>query len=129
MRLLTWNCQGGFERKAHLLLSEKPDLAVIQECSRASLALLPKGYTGLWLAGKEAKGLALMFASTLEASAANVPHKSWLAPALVQGRLTFQLTSVWAVPHEECKTYVGQVTSCLERHAPWFMAIRCWPVT
>jgi len=32
MRLVTWNCQGGFHRKAQAIESLHPDLAIIQEC-------------------------------------------------------------------------------------------------
>lgn len=32
MRIVTWNCQGGFHRKAAAIEMFRPDLVIIQEC-------------------------------------------------------------------------------------------------
>jgi len=32
VRVVTWNCQGGFRRKAEVIEALQPDLAIIQEC-------------------------------------------------------------------------------------------------
>jgi hypothetical protein len=32
MKLVTWNCQGAYRKKATLIAHFKPDIAVIQEC-------------------------------------------------------------------------------------------------
>ena len=32
MKLITWNCQGAFRKKADIILAYKPDILVIQEC-------------------------------------------------------------------------------------------------
>lgn len=32
MRLITWNCQGAFRKKADIILSRRPDILVVQEC-------------------------------------------------------------------------------------------------
>ena len=32
MKIITWNCQGAFRKKAQPLLTLQPTLAVIQEC-------------------------------------------------------------------------------------------------
>jgi exodeoxyribonuclease-3 len=32
MRLITWNCQGAFRKKADIILSHRPDILVVQEC-------------------------------------------------------------------------------------------------
>lgn len=32
LRLVTWNCQGGFHRKAEVIEALQPDPAIIQEC-------------------------------------------------------------------------------------------------
>ena len=33
MRIVSWNCNMGFEKKRDVLMSLKPDIAVLQECS------------------------------------------------------------------------------------------------
>jgi exonuclease III len=32
MKLITWNCQGAFRKKADQILPHRPDILVIQEC-------------------------------------------------------------------------------------------------
>ena len=32
MRLITWNCQGAFRKKVDVILTQKPDILVVQEC-------------------------------------------------------------------------------------------------
>ena len=32
MKLVTWNCQGAFRKKADFILALQPDILVIQEC-------------------------------------------------------------------------------------------------
>jgi exodeoxyribonuclease III len=32
MRLISWNCQGAFRKKADLILELHPDILVVQEC-------------------------------------------------------------------------------------------------
>ena len=50
MRIVTWNCQMGFEKKADALLSLNPDVAVVPECSeKSTVALRQRGYETLWL--------------------------------------------------------------------------------
>ena len=35
MRLITWNCQGAFRKKANVILNYRPDILVVQECEKA----------------------------------------------------------------------------------------------
>lgn len=32
MKLISWNCQGAFRKKAHHLLQQQFDIIVVQEC-------------------------------------------------------------------------------------------------
>lgn len=32
MKLITWNCQGAFRKKADIILLQQPDILVVQEC-------------------------------------------------------------------------------------------------
>jgi hypothetical protein len=43
MKLITWNCQGAFRKKALTLLDWQPTLAVIQECECPGKLRFPKG--------------------------------------------------------------------------------------
>ncbi len=45
MRIVSWNCNMGFEKKREALLSFQPDIVVLQECSAISgspiISILP----------------------------------------------------------------------------------------
>jgi len=32
MRLIFWNCQGAFRKKADIIMAQRPDILVVQEC-------------------------------------------------------------------------------------------------
>src|SRR5262245_60919838 len=32
MKIITWNCQGAFRKKAEHIISQSPDILVVQEC-------------------------------------------------------------------------------------------------
>ena len=121
MRILTWNCQGAFQNKSTLLTSEKPDLAIIQECSRASLLTLPDGYTGLWLSGDEKRGLGLMYRTCFEVERTAEPHAHWLTPLIVHTTLPLRIVAVWTVKTPDKTSYVEQVMSCMDSHPEWFV--------
>jgi hypothetical protein len=43
MKLLAWNCQGAFRRKARPVAAYRPDIAVISECEAAARLLFEDG--------------------------------------------------------------------------------------
>jgi len=58
MRIITWNCQMGLDKKADALLSLNPDIAVVPECSEKSIvALQQRGFCTLWFGSNPNKGM------------------------------------------------------------------------
>jgi exonuclease III len=61
MKLITWNCQGAFRRKANEILKLKPDILEIQECEHPDNLIFdsttqpPKDF--LWFGDNKHKGL------------------------------------------------------------------------
>ena len=50
MKLMTWNCARGFDKKKGLFFSSAPDIAVVQECSKKSTeSPLFDGYDAAWV--------------------------------------------------------------------------------
>jgi hypothetical protein len=60
LRIVTWNCGMALARKAPSLLALNPDIAVVQECSKNSVAVLhSQGSSGRWFGANLNKGLAV----------------------------------------------------------------------
>ena len=97
MKIITWNCAAKFSEKASELLKLNPDIALIQECSRAdadSLAVLD--YKSLWFGDDKNRGVAIIHRPDWTVrQAAPSPHK-WVVPFAVTGPEAFTLIAVWA---------------------------------
>jgi hypothetical protein len=61
MRIVTWNCQIGLDKKMDALLSLGPDVAVVPECSEESVnAFQQRGLSTLWFGSNPNKGVGIM---------------------------------------------------------------------
>ena len=61
MRISTWNCQMGLEKKIDDLLSLDADVAVVPECSeKSAIALRRRGLSTLWSGSNPHKGLGII---------------------------------------------------------------------
>jgi exonuclease III len=63
MKLISWNCQGAFRKKAEYILAENPDILVIQECENPdnlifnSTIKIPNEF--LWFGENKYKGVGI----------------------------------------------------------------------
>ena len=100
MKLVTWNCQQAFARKAARIFAGLPDIAVIQECSQKSVEMFTAdGYAAQWIGDNANKGMAVFCRKdwSLRAIAPSgdlLPK--WIVPYEVSGRASFTLIAVWA---------------------------------
>lgn len=102
MRLVAWNCNGGFHRKAAALAALEPDIAVISECAQAHLlearGLAVDRRRFLWVGTNANKGLAVLafrgwHLSLDESWKPNLHH---IAPVWLEGPARLALLAVWA---------------------------------
>jgi exodeoxyribonuclease III len=123
MRIVTWNCQTGFDKKADALLSLNPDVAVVQECSeKSTLAFRQRGYESLWFGSNSLKGLGVFSREDWSIRALSQPEQKWIVPVEVDAPIPFTLIAVWA-----CRTginkadnYVGLIYQALMSYTEWF---------
>jgi len=110
-------------RKAPRLLALKPDIAVIQECSKKSSDVLSvHGFSGLWFGANPNKGLAVFCSTQLKVQAVGKPFGKWVVPVRVLGAVVdFNLLAVWACPvgTKRADNYIGEVHRCLVKHRRW----------
>jgi len=79
-RVVSWNCEMALDSKADRLISLRPHVAVVQECSRRSS--VPGYRQAAWYGRYEHKGLAVFVADQLSASVIDVAADTarWALP-------------------------------------------------
>jgi len=115
MKLITWNCQGAFRNKGHIILELCPDILVVQECEHPDRLLFnsqqPNDF--LWFGDNQHKGLGIFSFSNLKFKLLNEYNSSFktMVPILVTGgKLDFLLFAIWANnPVDKNNKYIEQV--------------------
>lgn len=125
MRLITWNCQGAFRKKAELVLKFQPDIIVIQECEHPDKFKLSKDlwkpYDQFWYSDNNKKGVGVFSLSNYKLKLLPVfnPQFRYIIPIQVKGNgHSFNLFSVWAMPSKEdyVARYIGQVWRAIHHY-------------
>ncbi len=117
MKVITWNCQGAFRKKAEVILGHKPDILVVQECEHPvklnvdSMILKPTDVR--WFGDNLHKGLGV-FSYTgyrFQLFDQHNPKIKYVVPILVSnGDIEFTLFAIWANNREDPDgQYVEQV--------------------
>lgn len=101
MKLVSWNCQGGFNNnyKHKKITDIAPDIAVIQDCLHPSKLQSIIDYNdAVWVGNKEDKGLCVLsFTKNYKLSMLVDEVKyEWVVPIKVSGEVDFVLLAVWA---------------------------------
>jgi len=117
MRLITWNCQGAFRKKADVILALKPDILVVQECEHPdklqfnSTTALPND--SLWFGDNKHKGLGIFSYGKYKFQLHdkyNDQIKFIVPVSVTGGELDFTLFAIWANNmHEPKEQYIEQV--------------------
>ncbi len=118
MKLITWNCQGAFRKKADFILALQPDILVIQECEHPDKLKFnpttPKPNDMYWYSDGGKKGLGIFSYSNykFELLPDFNPKFRYILPFRVTGNgQSFTLIAVWAMSNKENYNarYIGQV--------------------
>ncbi len=117
MKIVTWNCNMAFRKKAAAILEHKPDILVIPECEHPDKLLfdpvLPKPNDMHWFGVNKHKGLGIFSYSNLKLTVLDChnPEFRTVVPLLVTGkRFQFTLYAVWAHnPDDRDGRYITQV--------------------
>ena len=117
MRLITWNCQGAFRKKAHLILAENPDILIIQECEHPDKLIFnsetkqPNDF--LWFGDNKHKGLGIFSYSDFRFQRMDCYNEDIkiIAPiSVANNQLEFTLFAIWANhPTDPNGKYVEQI--------------------
>ncbi len=118
MKLISWNCQGAFRKKAEVILTHQPDILLIQECEHPDQLKFnpetPKPRDFFWYGDGGKKGLGLFSYSDYKFEL--LPHFNPEFRYILPFRLigygeTFTFFAIWAMPNRENyeARYIGQV--------------------
>jgi exonuclease III len=117
MKIVTWNCNMAYRRKASLMLAYKPDIVVVPECEHPDKLKFENG-THLpndvfWFGTNPNKGLGVFSYSNYKFQLSKVhnPEFRVILPLTVKNEnLQFTLFAIWANnPEDRGFQYVGQV--------------------
>jgi exonuclease III len=117
MKIITWNCNMAFRKKAEFILAQKPDILVVPECECPDRLIFSKD-TGLptatfWYGLNQHKGLGVFSYSHYKFQLLEVHNPDFrdILPLLVTGgAFDFILFAVWANnPQDKDGPYVTQV--------------------
>jgi exodeoxyribonuclease-3 len=65
MKIITWNCNMAFRKKADIILSHKPDILIVPECEHTDKLLFSnntqKPTHALWFGQNKNKGLGIFY--------------------------------------------------------------------
>ena len=116
MRIVTWNCQGAFRKKADSILKLRPDILIIQECESFDKlgALSLKYCDSYWYSDSDRKGIAIFTFSDykIELLPQFNPEFRFVLPLRIYNNgLSLTLFAIWAMNNKENRVarYIGQV--------------------
>ena len=103
MRIITWNCNMAFRKKADLILTYKPDILIVPECEHPDKLLFPintpKPTDILWFGKNKNKGLAIFSYSNFRFTVLdnyNQDFQMIIPIAVTDGQIDFNLFAIWA---------------------------------
>jgi len=122
MRLISWNCQGAFRKKADVILKERPDILVVQECEHPDKLIFnkttPKPNDLIWHGDNLHKGLGVFSYSDYKFQLLekyNADLKIIAPISVYGGKMDFTLFAIWANnPGDINNRYVEQVWKAIK---------------
>lgn len=117
MRIITWNCNMAFRKKAEAILKLKPDILIVPECEHPERLVFTSSVKHpsdiLWMGNNPSKGLGVFSYSQYRFALLDCynPQLKTIVPIAVKGPgVDFTLLAIWANhPADKGFEYVGQI--------------------
>jgi exodeoxyribonuclease III len=124
MKIITWNCNMAFRKKAAIILAHQPDILVVPECEHPDKlkfnADTPTPTDMLWFGSNQHKGLGIFSYSSFRFKKLrnHNPELKMIIPiAVTGGDLDFTLFAIWANnPTDPDGQYVEQVWKAIHHY-------------
>lgn len=124
MKLITWNCNMAFRKKADVILAHRPDILIVQECEhpdKIDFRLHKKAPQSVrWFGNNPNKGLGIFVYADYTVTLHPSYNESirWVVPLVVKdGNHRYTLFAIWAHnPQDPDGQYVTQVWKALQQY-------------
>jgi exodeoxyribonuclease III len=124
MKIITWNCNMAFRKKAEFILTHDPDILIVPECERPDKLLFtentPKPTDILWYGKNQHKGLGIFSYSNFRFKLLenhNEALQMIIPIAVTGGGFNFNLFAIWANnPTDKDGQYVEQIWKALHHY-------------
>jgi exodeoxyribonuclease III len=124
MKIISWNCNMAFRKKAEFILIHKPDILIVPECECPDKLLfnenLPKPTDMLWFGTNQNKGLGIFSYSDsrFKLLDSHNPEFKMIIPIDVKGgQYDFTLYAIWANnPGDPDGHYIEQVWKAIKHY-------------
>jgi exodeoxyribonuclease III len=124
MKIITWNCNMAFRKKADPILAYQPDILVVQECECIEKLIFntitQRPTDILWFGSNQHKGLAILSYGNYRLNVIEAHNQDLqiIVPVYVtNGGIDFNLLAVWAHnPNDPDGRYVEQVWKAIHHY-------------
>lgn len=124
MRVITWNCNMAFRKKAGFILALKPDILIIQECEHPDKLIfgydIPPPNDTLWFGTNKNKGLGIFSFCNLRFKLLDTHNPAFqliIPIAVTDDHLDFTLYAIWANNRSDPGArYIEQVWKALHHY-------------
>lgn len=124
MKIITWNCNMAFRKKAPFILAYQPDILIIQECEHPDRLkfddTLPVPTATIWFGDNKNKGLGIFSYSNFTFKVRrthNAAFKTIVPIAVTGGGFDFDLYAIWANnPADPDGQYVEQTWKAIHHY-------------
>ncbi|MEP6713424.1 MAG: endonuclease/exonuclease/phosphatase family protein [Ferruginibacter sp.] len=124
MKIITWNCNMAFRKKAVFILKHEPDILIVPECEHPDKLIFPadtpKPTDILWFGKNHNKGLAIFSYSNFRFTVLDNHNKDlqMIIPiAVTNGKFNFNLFAIWANnPTDRDGQYIEQVWKAVNHY-------------
>ncbi|TMI64698.1 MAG: endonuclease/exonuclease/phosphatase family protein [Bacteroidetes bacterium] len=117
MKIITWNCNMAYRKKASLILAHKPDIVVIPECEHPDKLKFESGIPlpddVFWFGNNQNKGLGIFSYNKYKFQLSDIHNPDFrtiLPLKVANNEFEFTLFAIWANnPKDKGFEYVGQI--------------------
>jgi endonuclease/exonuclease/phosphatase family metal-dependent hydrolase len=124
MRIVSWNCNMGFEKKRWMVMSLQPDILVVQECSEKDIARVDAPFKQ-WVGSNTRKGLGIIgFADYKYAVDSSYTEEwPWFLPVRVEMEgIPLHILGLWACVKSYHLRYVRLTHHAIEHYTQFLSA-------